>query len=82
MKAVEIFSHLMPKLRLELIDDGESKVLFEIWTSWVTQDGEWEGKPELNDFNESTAIALRDFLNFCFPPKCSSCDATANAHGL
>ena len=48
--------------------DGDSKVNLDIWVSYRSgEEGTIEGKPELDSFDERTAIALRDFLIFCFP---------------
>lgn len=51
------------------VDDEESKCNFSIWVEYPDESGEWSGKPEFDEFDENTAIALRDFLIFCFPMK-------------
>lgn len=58
---------LCQMLNAEVWIDGDSEspepVSFLIWDSFSSD----EGKPESEPFSEKTAIALRDFLNFCFP---------------
>lgn len=43
-------------------EDESEKIYFRTWI---------DCSQEPDAFNEETAIALRDFLNFCFPPKCN-----------
>jgi hypothetical protein len=49
------------------VDSSETKIGLDLWVSFPNERGEWEGKPELPSFDEKTAMALRDFLVFCFP---------------
>jgi len=54
----------------EPIDDIKKECCtIDIWVDYKEANGEWSGKPEFDSFDESTAIALRDFLIFCFPLK-------------
>lgn len=56
-------------MNLTPADETEEESSIEIWIDYPCENGEWAGKPEMDSFSKRTAISLRDFLIFCFPPK-------------
>jgi len=60
-----LYQALNAEVRINREPESEQRICLDIWYSFLPD----EGRPENDPFNEKTAIALRDFLIFCFPLK-------------